>query len=64
MKICPLASFFSSRASNWGWSIDGDSTDKMVQFRGCVDTVEFTDGTSWSNPYVDAWMSLYPGKSL
>lgn len=55
---------WSSHASNWGWDINGDSTDKMVQFRGCVNEVEFTDGTSWSNPYAAAWMSLYSGKSL
>ena len=55
---------WSSRSSNWGWDINGDSTDKMVQFRGCVNEVTFTDGTSWSNPYATAWMSLYSGKSL
>ena len=55
---------WSSRSSNWGWDINGDSTDKMIQFRGCVSEVTFTDSTSWSNPYATAWMSLYSGKSL
>lgn len=55
---------WSSRAENYGWDLDGTGTYKISQVRGYVESVEYTDGTAWQNPYGEAWESLYVGKNL
>lgn len=47
-----------------GWPIDSNYTDRMVQFKACVSSVTYSDGTTWTNPYAKAWLNLYKDKNL
>lgn len=55
---------WSSRIESSGWDLDGEGTYKISQIRGYVESVEYTDGYAWQNPYGEIWESLYVGKNL
>lgn len=46
------------------WNVDSNYTDRMVQFRACVSSVTYTDGTSWDNPLSATWLTMYVDKNL
>ena len=58
VNIIPGASF----GDNVGWDLD--KQHGLTTVISCVKTVEFYDGTKWTNPYYDYWIGKYKEKQL
>lgn len=48
---------------NKGWDIAYNLTSNISKIEGVVASVTYADGTTETNPYANAWVSLYSGKA-
>ncbi len=61
MNIQPGESW-SCEEQGVGFDLNGTATMNIAKISGVIKSVTYLDGTSESNPYADAWLSLYKGK--
>lgn len=48
---------------NKGWDIAYNLTSNISKIEGVIASVTYADGTTETNPYANAWVSLYSGKA-
>lgn len=48
---------------NVGFPIASNLTDNISKVEGVIESVTYADGTTETNPYAQAWLSLYKGKA-
>lgn len=62
-NIVPGASW-DSQQENYGWQLDFNTSDDIATVKGIITSVGYMDGTTWNNPYSDAWLKLYADTPL
>lgn len=55
---------WDSDQKNWVWNLDFNTSPNIASIRGCITSVGYMDGTTWNNPYAEAWLKLYENQQL
>ena len=53
---CEHGSCNVTAGSSYGWNRYFSLPDNCKKVKACVRRVEYTDGTTWNNPYYDYWV--------
>lgn len=55
---------WDSQQKDSGWQLDFNTSNNIATVKGVVTSVGYMDGTTWNNPYSDAWLKLYADQQL
>jgi hypothetical protein len=55
---------WSSENEGEGWALNSNSSDSVHTVSGCIESVTYMDGSTWTNKYADEWIKLNVDKPL